>query len=264
MNENGISIKRGNLEVGLSKALAGIPVKVKGEDNSVHIMFQDLLICGVTIGEETYKIYDISPEWANITKYRCEVDNDGTQFYYLDTGDECIAECQRLVIFEAQKGNRQLGSRRQHNSELSRILDLKRFEEVFKDFLKHADENAVSGRGRGGHIPYGFSKKPMCDGGDLSTHYGQGGASKSPYLNWWVVSIYYLPVSGNIVVGIEADRKYPYLKSMTIKPIRYSIIGNRSEDTAIFYSTTKSDIDYEKLYEAFLNVCEEVMRLGLQ
>lgn len=32
-------------------------------------------------------------------------------------------------------------------------------------------------------------------------------------MNWWVVSIYYLPDSGKIIMGIEEDR-YPHLKGM--------------------------------------------------
>ncbi len=150
-----------------------------------------------------------------------------------------------------------------HDSELSRIFDRKAFEIAFDDFMKKADENAESGKGRGGQIPYGFSKKPICDGAAVCTHFGQGGASKTPYLNWWVVSVYYIPDSGEIIVGIEADR-YPHLDVMQIEPEEYSWIGNKKVDIAEFYRTHKSILYYDDLYECFLCVCEEVMRLGLR
>lgn len=54
------------------------------------------------------------------------------------------------------------------------------------------------------------------------------------------------------------------VKEMSIKPLRYAHVGNKKEQIAVFYSTTKSSIDFVELYENFLNVCEEVMRLGLK
>ena len=85
----------------------------------------------------------------------------------------------------------------------------------------------------------------------------------TPYMNWWVVSIYYLPENGNIIMGIEEDR-YPHLKEIQIKPLRYDQIGNKKVNTAVFYATHKTYVNYGELYEKFLQVCEEVMRLGLK
>lgn len=82
-------------------------------------------------------------------------------------------------------------------------------------------------------------------------------------MNWWVASIYYLPTDGDIIIGIEEDR-YPHLEEMRIKPSAYAMIGNKEVRTAVFYSTTKQSANYEELYERFLLVCEEVMRLGLR
>ena len=150
-----------------------------------------------------------------------------------------------------------------HTSELNKIFDLSAFEKSFSAFIKQADANAVSGKGVGGQTPFGFSEKPKCDGADVSTHFGQGGASKTPYMNWWVVSIYYCPENGNIDLGIEENR-YSHLKEMQVKPVRYIKPGNKKVNVAVFYSTNISGLDYSKLYECFLNVCEEVMRLGLR
>ncbi len=257
-----ILLRRNDLKESLEEVLKAIPVTVSTKERDVLINFQELLICGVVVEDETYKIYNASSDWADKTTYLCEESEDGTWHYYLETIDECIGECQRLVMFEAQKGNntKKAGS---HTSELSKVLDRDTFERTYRLFLEQADQNVASGSGNGGQTPKGFDKKPNCDGADVSTHYGMGNASKTPYLCWWVVSIYYLPDSGNIVMAIEEDR-YPHLKEMTIKPLRYSRIGNKKVDAAVFYSTTKNDINYDELHEQFISVCEEVMRLGLR
>ncbi len=150
-----------------------------------------------------------------------------------------------------------------HTSELCSALSAERFKKIFIEFMNQADKNFVTGLANGGQTPYGYSKKPRYDGADLCTHYGQGAAGKTPYLNWWVVSIYYLPENENVVLGIEENR-YPHLKEMQIKPLRYSRIGNKKVDMAVFYATTKSKLNYDELYEVFINVSEEVMRLGLK
>lgn len=263
----GIILRRDDLKEGVAFELSSIPVTVSTKERNVLVNFQELLICGISVEDEGYWIFNASSEWADKTTYLCEEDANGTWKYYLETIDECIGESKRLVMFEAQKGkstgkpgNVNNGT---HTSELSKILDDKTFENTFAGFIAQADKNAISGKGEGGQTPVGFSAKPSCDGADISTHYGQGGASKTPYLNWWVVSIYYTPDNGNIMMGIEETR-YPHLKEMQIKPLRYAQIGNKKVDVAIFYSATKSSINYSELREGFMNVCEEVMRLGLK
>jgi 5-methylcytosine-specific restriction endonuclease McrBC GTP-binding regulatory subunit McrB len=61
-------------------------------------------------------------------------------------------------------------------------------------------------------------------------------------------------------MGIEEDR-YPHLKEMSIKPLRYAQIGNKKVNTAVFYSTNKSSVDYGELHEKFISVCEEVIQI---
>lgn len=260
-----ILYRRDELFGGVKGVLKAIPVTVATEKSAVTVKFQELLICGINVEAEAYKIYNVSSEWADQTSYLCEESEDETWHYYLETIDECIGETQRLVMFEAQKGKKKpepvLNGK--HTSELSVVLNGNAFKQSFEAFIKQADANALSGKGAGGQTPFGFSGKPRCDGADVSTHYGQGGASKTPYLNWWVVSIYYIPDTGNITMGIEENR-YPHLKEMAIKPMRYTQIGNKKEQIAVFYSATKASINYAELYESFINVCEEVMRIGLK
>ena len=68
-----------------------------------------------------------------------------------------VLECQRLVMFEAQKGSKL--SKQEHTSELSKVLDRDMFEKTYRLFLEQADENVISGSDSGGQSPKGFDKK---------------------------------------------------------------------------------------------------------
>lgn len=258
-----VLIQRDNLENGIKKALVDVPVVIASKGRNVTVRFQELLISGVSIEEECYKIYNASSDWADTTTYLCDEEPDGTWSYYLETIDECVGEMQRLVMFEAMKGKSKPDVSGEHTSELSKVVTAQAFEKAYAAFIEQADKNAISGKAQGSKTPYGFSEKPECDGAHFKPQYGQGSPSAAPYMNWWVVSIYYLPNSGNIIMGIEEDR-YSHLKEMTIKPLRYDQIGNKKINTAVFYSANKSSVNYGELYEKFISVCEEVMRLGLE
>jgi hypothetical protein len=148
-------------------------------------------------------------------------------------------------------------------SDLSKVVTASAFEKAYIAFIEQADKNAKFGNSKGKQTPFGFSEKPSCDGAHFAASYGFGHASTTPYMHWWAVSIYYLPTNGNIVMGIEANR-YPHLREMQIKPLRYEQIGNKKVSIAVFYSTNKSNVNYNELYDKFIDVCEEVMRLGLE
>lgn len=152
-----------------------------------------------------------------------------------------------------------------NTSELRRIMTPQLFEKAYKIFIEQADENAQTKKSRGGRLPYGITKADnermiSIDEGGMAQHYGQGAASRTPYINWHVVSVYYLPITGQIIIGIEKER-YPFLEKM--KPLRFSQIGNKKIDVAVFYETTKYDVDYAKLYQKFIDVSEEVMKIGV-
>lgn len=51
---------------------------------------------------------------------------------------------------------------------------------------------------------------------------------------------------------------------MEIKPLGYVHLENKKTRIAEFYSESKDKIDYNLLHESFLDVCEEVMRYGLE
>lgn len=228
-----------------------------------ELRFQELLVCGVSVEEKVYKIFNVTTEWSQKTSYHCDPASDGTWFYYLDTSDECIGEVQRLVLFEAQKDNNKPYAKGEHTSDLSKTVTVNAFEQAYIKFIEQADKNAISKKAQGSKTPYGFSVRPECDGAHFKQQFGQGAPSSTPYMNWWVVSIYYLPENGNIIMGIEEDR-YPHLKEIQIKPLRYDQIGNKKVNTAVFYAAHKTYVNYGELYEKFLQVCEEVMRLGLK
>ncbi|MCR5457356.1 MAG: hypothetical protein K6F14_04720 [Clostridiales bacterium] len=146
------------------------------------------------------------------------------------------------------------------SSELRSRLTRKQFEEAFFHFMEQADKNAVTKRSEGKRTPYGITNNSF-DGAKLTQHFGQGAPSKTPYLNRWVVSIYYLVESRRIVLGIETDR-YRYLSDM--KPIRLKQIGNKKTNVAVFYESTIENVNYGILYSSFLSVSEQVMELGLE
>lgn len=147
-----------------------------------------------------------------------------------------------------------------HTSEISQIFkDPKVFENMYSHFLEQADKNNISGKANGGKTPYGLADN-KCDNADLTTHFGQGGAGTTPYLNWHVVSLYYIVDESRILMGIEKDR-YKFIKQMS--PLRYEKFKNRKTEMAVFYETMREKIDYTELCEKFIEVSEQVMRLGL-
>ncbi len=256
-------LKREDLASSLREELKIFPVNIMEDDDKVKVSVQEKLICGVEIQEETYKIFFINQEWKDKTSYRCEDDGNGMWSYYLETIDECIWEVKRIVIFEANR-NKQKKTFVPINSELRQVISVERFESIYRHFMEQADLCVEKGTTAGSsQTPYGFPKKPKYGGKNLSLHFGQGAVSASPYLNWWVVSLYYLPKSGDIIMGIEVGR-YSHLMQMSEKPIRYSKIGNKKRNVAVFYSTNTKTVDYKELYDKFIAVCEEIMQLGLE
>ena len=146
-----------------------------------------------------------------------------------------------------------------HTSELRRILSEERFVTAFRKFQEQVDKNAETGKAEGSQTLYGLSTSQI-DGGDLTQHFGQGAASETPYVNWHVVSIYYVVKEHRIVIGIEKDR-YQHIYEMS--SLKEEKIGNRQSDIAVFYEADVETVDYDELYEKFILVSEKVIRLGL-
>jgi hypothetical protein len=101
-----ILLRRSDLADGIKFALEKVPISIKEKGRIVTVEFQELLISGVNIEDEGYKIFNASKEWAEKTSYLCNKAEDESWFYYLETIDECIGETQRLVMFESQKNNK--------------------------------------------------------------------------------------------------------------------------------------------------------------
>lgn len=116
----GIIARRDELVKWITKEVKPIPVNVSGEQDKVLITFQELLVCGVNILDEGYQIYNASDAWYAESTYIGEQANDSTWSYYLESEDECIAECGRLVKYEAQKGSRQLDKSISYNLQIKK------------------------------------------------------------------------------------------------------------------------------------------------
>lgn len=241
-----------DLSESLSRMLKNATVQTENRD--VIVMADDKELCRISVMDETYKISTNVSEWKERTTYLCTEANGITE-YYVDRIDECIGEIKRLVKCYVSMNTVT------RSSELSKIITADVFKRAYAKFIEQADKNAVSGKGEGGKTPYGFTAKPTCDNANVGIHFGQGGASKTPYMNWWVVSIYYVVKEKLIILGIEEDR-YPHIKEM--HPIGRIQIGNKKTMVAVFYKSTKDNIDYDKLHRTFIKVSEEVMRLGLK
>ncbi|WP_026507829.1 hypothetical protein [Butyrivibrio sp. MC2013] len=105
ISEN-IKNRRDYLLEWLKPELEILPVAVYSDDNIVMVSYQESLICGVEILDESYRVFNVSDEWKEKTSYHCEQADDNTWFYYLESVDECISQCKMLVFFEAKKGNK--------------------------------------------------------------------------------------------------------------------------------------------------------------
>lgn len=99
-----VLLRRSDLATGIKFSLRKMPVSVNEKGRNVIVEVQGLIISGVSVEDEGYKIFNASYEWANNTTYLCEKAEDGSWFYYLETIDECIGEIQRIVMFESQRG----------------------------------------------------------------------------------------------------------------------------------------------------------------
>ena len=252
--------RRDDLAEGLKSVLRETPVQIESTDRRILVYSQELMTCGVIVENEGYRIYHVSDNWKAKTSYYCEKSEDGTWYYYLETIDEVIGEIQRLILVEISKSADSSSITTKHTSELSRIVTLDVFKKAYSVFLEQADKNAISQKSQGPRFPYGIPSN-LIDGAKVCQHFGQGAASRTPYINWWTVSVYYVINSAKIVIGIEEHPEYQYLKKM--KPLKHEKIGNKKIDVAVFYETTKDHIDYAKLHERFITVSEEVMRLSM-
>lgn len=160
-----------------------------------------------------------------------------------------------------------MGNSEKPLSELRKVLTYERFCEAFKCFIMQADENVISKKATGSRRPFGIysnnrdkSGKLIIDGGSLGQQYGQGAASKTPYFNWHVVSIYYVPIQQRIILGIETGR-YPSLEKL--QPYKVEGVRGRESKIAVFDEYNKAQIDYKKLYENFIGISERIMQIGL-
>lgn len=153
-----------------------------------------------------------------------------------------------------------MNNNKQHASVLSKIVTPTIFKQAYEAFIEQADINKTTKKANGSKIPKGFSTMTKYKDHRIKCEYGRGTPSSRPYMNWCVVSIYYEPDIGNITVGIEETR-YDKLNQMNIKPLYSTRIGKNQERVAVFYSTNKSKVNYDELYDKWMDVCEEVIRL---
>ena len=128
-------------------------------------------------------------------------------------------------------------------SKLKEIFPYDLFKTAFEYFVEQSEKNAISGKANGSRCLYGLQNtecekngKLIVDGGYLDQHFGQGAASKSPYIHWHVLSIYYVVDKQDVIMGIEKDR-YSHLEELN--PISFDVIGNKKDAVAVFFEVIK-------------------------
>lgn len=139
-----IKDRRDYLVEWLKPELKSIPVSIYGEAENVFVRFQELLICGIEVQEEVYRVFNASDEWKDNTTYHCEQEGNGTWFYYVESADETIAECKRLVMFEATK-NRKKTSTDGENEPLVSDYWIRRTRDIIKDIMNKGESKNQKG-----------------------------------------------------------------------------------------------------------------------
>ena len=152
--------------------------------------------------------------------------------------------------------------------ELRAMLSFECFCKVFERFVKQADDNAITGKSNGKRCPECLASgtrakngKLIVDGHDLGQQFGQGHASNSPYFNYGMVSIYYIPTRQKVILGIEAneERYFSFDKQFRNNLPKHALMeidsGKRFK-VAVFNEYNKQNADYQKLYDSFLTLCE--------
>ena len=98
-----VYLRRNDLADAVKTTLVAIPVQISTKDENVLIRLKKLLVCGVVVEKDGYRIFNVSAAWSKKTSYRCEESGNGTWHYYLETVDEVVGEVKRLVMFETAK-----------------------------------------------------------------------------------------------------------------------------------------------------------------
>jgi hypothetical protein len=192
-------LRRKNLAEGIRQELKDINVSINEENRNVTIYFNERLVCGICVEDEYYRIFDVSSEWANIRKCYCKELKDETWFYYLDTMDECIGEVQCLVNFEVTNLFGNNNDKGKNTSELRKSISAELFEKIYIQFMEQAEQNAISMRSNGSERLDGKNKYTAY-GKDLARKFGSGNSSRTPYICWYVVSIYYIFARKRLII----------------------------------------------------------------
>ena len=166
------------------------------------------------------------------------------------------------IYIKFRKGIRIFLIKQKNNAAIKKYflqLKFEDFREALDNFLKQADENRITLKSNGKKV----IETPECD---LGTHYGQGNASRAPYLNKYVVSIYYITAENGIVIGIAKkflDDPHLHLSQMKISKIEDKLLGTSAKDksVAVYYETSRELLNYDELYDKFMSLCDEVHRV---
>lgn len=135
--------------------------------------------------------------------------------------------------------------------DFKQVYPFNEFQNAIASFIKQATQNQISKTTKGSRRVYEFS-----NGARLDNHYGQGAASKAPYINYWWVSVYWDTLDDNIILAayfttpdISHDLRQQLLVSFSNPPVRYIDIPGKGPVINLFMC--KKDELYEKIDELY-------------
>ena len=133
------------------------------------------------------------------------------------------------------------------------------FVEKFSEFCKQVETNRVSGKSHGNR------RMEFSTGAALDVRYGQGAASRAPYINFACVNIYYDTTSSKIRLAMawenygnyydkSAITEYPELEEFT--DTRDIVLPGSSKGLATqVLELPTNDVNSDQLYDMFISLC---------
>jgi len=144
-----------------------------------------------------------------------------------------------------------------HNFEQAYPFD--EFAKIFKQFHEQAKANKVNGKSHGNR------SVDFSTGAKLSTRYGQGAASRAPYINFSCVNIYWDTSMDKIRLAIALSNYGYYFEKSVIteypelddfQEVQDVILPGVGKGLAIQVQEFPEDaVDLRKLYTSFTRLC---------
>jgi len=133
------------------------------------------------------------------------------------------------------------------------IFPYDEFKKILELFIQQAKLNKNTGRSNGNH------QARFNTGAKLYNHFGQGAASKAPYINYWWISIYWNPEMHELVLAVYTDTEdlagATFFPPKELSGIDATIPGKGRVTKLYSCSDDYIENDILELYEKFMEAC---------